>query len=484
MFRKKEITILLFLFLFGFLVRLYRFNNPIADWQSWRQADTGAVARNYVKNGIDLLHPRMNNISNVQSGLENPKGYFYAEFPIYDATQAGLFILFGRLTIEEWGRLISIFTSLAGWIFLFLLVRRRGYTLASWFILLFGFFVPYNIYYGRVILPDPSMVGMLLGGIYFFDVWLDKFREKKKKKYYVFFFLAIIFTALSLLLKPFALFYGLTFFALAYSVFKWKVFFKWQLWIFLIFAILPLILWRKYITMYPEGIPANSWLFNSNHIRFHPAFFRWIFYERLTKLMSGFFNVIFVATGLVGVWKTKDRWFFFSIILSALAYICVIATGNVQHDYYQIVAMPAVILMMSFGAAWAIQILKKNMPSTVAYCLVGSIVVCGLFFGWQQIKDYFDIDNPAIIEAGQAVDRLTPPNAKVLAPYGGDSAFLYQTKRQGWASFEHDLPTLIKMGADYIVLVHPTAQDLSLGKQYKIIAQTPNYIIVNLQQKP
>ncbi len=42
----------------SFILRLYHITYPIADWFSWRQADTAAVARNYVKNGIDPLRPR------------------------------------------------------------------------------------------------------------------------------------------------------------------------------------------------------------------------------------------------------------------------------------------------------------------------------------------------------------------------------------------------------------------------------------------
>src|SRR6266702_935423 len=108
---KKIVILLVLILLGGFLVRFYRFDNPIADWHSWRQSDTSAVSRNFVKYGFDLLHPRMNNISNVQSGLENPKGYFFTEFPIYNAAQAGLYTFIGIFTLEEWGRLITIFSS-------------------------------------------------------------------------------------------------------------------------------------------------------------------------------------------------------------------------------------------------------------------------------------------------------------------------------------------------------------------------------------
>lgn len=482
--RRFKILFFIILLVAGFVVRLYHFDNPIADWHSWRQADTSSVSRNFVKYGFDLLHPRMNNISNVQSGLENPNGYFYTEFPLYNAVQAGLFVWFGHFTIEEWGRLVTIVMSLAGSVFLFLLVRKRGYTIASWLVLFFSLFLPYNIYYNRTILPDSSMVASLMGGIYFMDRWLDGLRTKKQNSQLLFLLLSLVFTAVALLLKPYALFYGLTFFVLVFKVFKWKIFLKWELWLFLILAVTPLLLWRRYMLSFPEGIPVNSWLFNGNGIRFRPAFFRWIFYERLVHLISGFFNAIFIATGVYALWRTKDSWFFLSFVLSALLYLFVIATGNVQHDYYQIVIMPAVVLLMASGSVWIANIFGKVINKKAAFGVVFIIILLGLYFSWQQVKYYFDINNPAIVEAGKAVDRLTPLNAKVLAPLDGDSSFLYQTNRQGWASFEHDLQTLIKMGDNYLVLVHPTKQDIEIGKQYKIVLETNDYILFNLNQKP
>ena len=85
-------------------------------------------------------------------------------------------------------------------------------------------------------------------------------------------------------------------------------------------------------------------------------------------------------------------------------------------------------------------------------------------FGWYCVRDYYNIDNPSIIVAGQAVDKLTPKNAKVIANYNGDTTFLYQTKRNGWASFEKALPQMIQMGADYLVIANPTAADFGFRK--------------------
>jgi hypothetical protein len=70
------------------VVRLYKIDTPLADFHSWRQADTASVARNYVKNGINLMLPTFDDLSNVQSSFENPRGYRMVEFPLYNAAIA------------------------------------------------------------------------------------------------------------------------------------------------------------------------------------------------------------------------------------------------------------------------------------------------------------------------------------------------------------------------------------------------------------
>ncbi len=82
----KKIWLLLIVIL-AFSVRLYCIDFPLADWHSWRQADTSAVSRNFVKSGFDILHPQFDDLSNVPSGKENPQGYRFVEFPFYNILQ-------------------------------------------------------------------------------------------------------------------------------------------------------------------------------------------------------------------------------------------------------------------------------------------------------------------------------------------------------------------------------------------------------------
>ena len=476
--KKTGILLISIIILGAFLVRLYRFDNPIADWHSWRQADTSSVSRNFAKNGFDLLHPRMDNISNVQSGKDNPQGYFFVEFPLYNAAQAGLFKTFGILSIEEWGRIVSIISSCLITLFLYLIVRRHSNQAIGLLVAFFYAFTPYNIYYGRTILADTSMVMATLGGIYFFGRWIDK---SSKGTSYLSLLLATIFTASAFLLKPFALFFILPIVYLAFRHFGLKTFLKWQLWLFAIISLVPLIWWRTWITQFPEGIPASAWLFNGNGIRFRPAFFRWIFYERITVLISGYFGTVFTLFGIYKLVKIKEWMFFASFFVSSLLYLFVIATGNVQHDYYQIPIMPSMAIIFGIGAYSLYKVTFKKFPIGI-FILVASLIGA-FYFSWHQVRDYFNINNRSIIIAGEAVDKLTPKDAKVIANYNGDSSFLYQTKRKGWASFEDSLPKMVGKGATYLVLVNPTREDQGLAKEYKIISQTKDYVLFDLKGK-
>jgi len=482
---KKYTGFSLFLILAGcFLVRLYRFNNPVADWHSWRQADTSAVSRNFVQYGFDLLHPRFDDLSNVPSGIDNPNGYRFVEFPIYNVAQAGLFKLFGIFTLEEWGRLVSIFSSVAATLFLYLIVSKHSNKSLGLLSAFFYAFIPYNIYYGRTILPDTSMAMAVLGGIYFFDKWIEKSIRYKvlSIKYWVPLVLSILFTACSFLLKPYALFFTLPMMWLAWKRFGLSIVKQWQLYMFGIISVLPLILWRRWIVQFPEGIAASSWLLNGNGIRFHPMFFRWIFYERLTKLISGYIGIFIFIFGLLRITKLKDAIFFLSFLLSSLLYVVVFATGNVQHDYYQILIMPSVAIFFAIGSYYLFSWTLEKLPIGKLVLFIAFIGLLG--FGWYQVRDYFNVNNPSIVIAGNYVDKIAAKNAKVIANYNGDTSFLYQTKRQGWPSYEKPIPQMVAMGADYLVIANPVPKDAYYAQFYKIIAKTPQYVLFDLHQKP
>ena len=479
--KKFEFIILTLILALGFLTRLYHFTYPVLDWHSWRQSDTSSVSRNFVKYGFDFLHPRFDDLSNVQSGIyDNPKGYRFVEFPIYNALQAGGFILFGNFTIEQWGRLVSIFSSLIAILFLFLILRKYANTTVALLSAFFYAFLPFSIFWGRTILPDQMAIMVTLGGIYFFDLYLENL-NKKRFKIISFFVLSIVFFATALLLKPFAVFFFLPAVWLAFEKFKSQMFKRKDLWSIAVLSIFPFILWRLWMLQYPEGIPQSGWLFNGSEIRFKGAFFHWIFAKRIGELILGFWGVALLIVGLLIKRKNK---FFISFLVASIIYLFTVATGNVQHSYYQILIMPSIAIFLGLGSSFLITPPKQYISRIVS---IPVFIICVTFmfaFSWFEVRNYYNIQDPAIIAAGLAVDRLTPKTAKIVAPYEGDTTFLYQTKRKGWPSFSHPLEELIKGGADFLVLVNPKENDFDIGKKYKIVSFSSQYIIFDLRKTP
>lgn len=479
MYNKKTLILILLVSL-GFLVRLYKFSEPIADWHSFRQSDTAAVAQIYVNEGYNLLYPKYFDISNVQSGLDNPQGYRFVEFPVYSFLHAFLFKSIGLLSFEQWGRLINILASIVTSFVVFSLLKKYISSFAAYYGLIAYLFLPFSIFYSRVILPDVMMTTSIMLGIYFFDKWIGD-KSKIQLKYQIFFVCALFFTSLSLLLKPFAAFFVFPFMYLAYDRFGLKMLFKWQLYLFAIVTVMPFALWRNWIAQFPEGIPASTWLFNGNGIRFRPAFFRWIFFERITKLILGYFGVLFLVFSL-SYFKSKKILLFLAFALSSLTYLVVIATGNVQHDYYQILIIPTICMFLGIGADSMYKLLSKRFNRYWGIFLIGLIFIFSFYFSWIQIEDYFNINDRGMVEAGTRANEILPRDAIIIAPYDGSTTLLNISQRRGWPVFQNSIEELISKGAEYLVIANPTENDFSgFGAQFEVIDSSDNYLILKLR---
>ena len=475
--RYIEYILLTIVIVLGLLVRLYKINNPIADWHSWRQADTASVSKIYVEKGINLLFPKYHDVSSIQTGLLNSEGYRFVEFPIYNAVHALLFKNIGFFTLEVWGRLLSIICSLVSALIIFALgkkyLNKWGGLLASFFFL----FIPYNIYFSRVILPEPMGTMFALFGVYLFTKYVDQER-------FVNLILSGIFFALAALIKPFYLFYSVPLIYLLIDKYTIKKLFKnvkviITLIFYSIIILTPLIVWRIWISKYPEGIPFYTWAFNGSGIRFRPAYWYWIYGERIGRLILGVWGIIPLAFGILSSKKNKHFNVFF--FLGSLLYATVVATANVMHDYYQILMIPSICLVASQGFlfVWDNEFFNKKLSRI----LITFSVFIMLISGWFQAKEYYNVNHPELIEVGKVVDKITPKDALILIPYNGDTAFLYQTGRSGWPAVDSSIKEIKERGADYYVSINFNDKDtIQAMNEYKVIEKTPVFVIVDLNE--
>jgi hypothetical protein len=223
------------------------------------------------------------------------------------------------------------------------------------------------------------------------------------------------------------------------------------------------------------------WLFNQNNIRGKGAFFHWLFAERIGKLILGYFGTFFLVLGILADNKKKENLFFHVLGISMLAYLFIIAGGNVQHDYYQVLLVP--ILVMYMGRAMDFLMVHAKTLFR-PYMVAGIVAVSILFmfaFSWFEVRGFYWINNQTIVTAGKKADELLPKDAKVIAPYGGDTAFLYQTGRQGWPQ-GFEIEDKIKKGATHYISVNPTdAEVLYVKENREVLYEGDGFIIISLQ---
>ena len=470
-----EYIIISIILILGFVVRLYKINNPIADWHSWRQADTASVSRIYLEKGIDLLLPRYHDVSGIQSGIKNPEGIRMVEFPFYNALNAILAGAFTNISLEVWARLITISCAIITAFFLYLIGKR---VLGKWAGLLTAFFyllIPYNIYFTRVILPDP--MGVMFGVV---SLWSFLEFTRSDKKYLL--ITSAIFFAMALLIKPYLGFYLFPIIYLALKKYGMKSFFKNKKLIigtiiYLAVVFVPFFIWRGWVAKFPEGIPFYKWAFNGNLIRFKPSWWYWIFGERLGHLILGSLGVV---PFVFGVLNTKVKNLFVQVFLGgALFYVAAVAGANVMHDYYQILTIPAIALALASGAVylWKAEHFNVFLRRIVLVVSIGVMLITG----WNQMVGNFNVNHPEIVEAGAEVNKITAKEALIVAPYNGDTAFLYQTGRSGWPAIDDSIDNIIANGADYYVSVDLGSPDTKMiESRFKTLKKTDRFIIVDL----
>lgn len=451
--------------------RLYKLDSALADWHSWRQADTAAVTRNFIKEGFNPLLPKYDDMSGVaEQPIANPNTFRFVEFPIYNIATYPLYLFFG--VDDKYSRLVSSLFSLGSIVFVYLICKRYLGVGVSLLTTAVYSLLPFNVFFSRTTLPEPTFLFFALGMMYFLDKWIWESRI-------MWGIWGFLFTAIAFLIKPWAIFFVPP---LVYSIIKKEGNLGKSLKYVGLFALalLPFIFWRLWILQQPQGIPASGWLMNSDHIRFRPAFWWWLISERISREILGATGLVLFTIGLL-VRPKNGNLFMHIWLLSLFAYFTVFATGNVRHNYYQYIFVPVAAIFLTLGFVYLIKGGKDFLPRFWTIILAILFLPLSFYFSWHQVKGFYQINNPNIIEAGKKADQILPKDAIVVAPYNGDTAFLYQTNRPGWPVTALPLTDLV---ADYGVthFISTTRDDKTnwVLRHFQILEDNPKFVIADL----
>jgi len=446
--KKIDFFILIFILIVACCFRLYKINTPLADLHSWRQVDTAAVAKNFIKDGFDLLHPRYDDLSSIETGFENPNGYRFVEFPIYNALFAFAFKILPLFSLEAYGRLTSIFFSLIIIAIIYYLALKENSRVTAISSSLIYAIMPFFVFFSRTILPETTATAFALLAIFFLYIYSKKI---------IWLIISTICFSAAILIKPTTIFFGIPLLYLFFLKFNLNVFKKPHFYLYFILAIVPFLLWRYYISFFPEGVPANSWLITSvntfegqKNIFFKPAFFRWIFFERINNYIFGGYLVAFFVLGLLA--KPK-KLVLCSMLFSSLVYLFVFQGGNVQHEYYQVLILPSLAIFAGLGIDYIVKNKKNLIHPVISYFIIIVIFCLSLFFSFYKVRDYYNY--PAdLVQIANIVNSLTKENDRIVTDRMGDTTLLYLMNRRGSPSPYKILSDFKKDGYKYFVTLN------------------------------
>lgn len=478
--KKLDFFILFFILTIAFIFRLYKINVPLADLHSWRQADTAAVARNFVRNGFDLFHPRYDDLSNVQSGLDNPQGYRMVEFPIYNAIFAYLYKFMPIFSLEVWGRLTTAIFSLIIIAILYYLLLKEN----SRFSAIFGSFIyavfPFFVFFSRVILPETTALAFAMISIFFF--YLNIENKEKGVKSFIFYLLSLIFFICALLIKPTILFFLLPIVFLFFRKYKLKLINKLDFYLYFLIVFIPLVCWRFYIKNYPEGIPSSDWLFFSTNtaqglksILFRPSFFRWIFFERINNIILGGYLTVFMV---LGTFIKQKKYLLMSFLISALGYIFIFQGGNLQHEYYQTLILPVLAIISGIGINFIFTAKKEFISPVFISFFVFLLIGFSFYFSYSRVKDYYQYSQE-LVQQANIIRSLTSIEDKIVTDRTGDTTLLYLADRRGAPAIFKEPIDLKSLGYKYLITSNDT-QVKRMGSDYEVIFKNEKFTLFKL----
>lgn len=474
---------LLFLMVVALVPRLYNLNSPVIGVHSWRQADTAAIARNFYE--AQLAHPgQLWRFAYPQVDWGGG-GYVETEFPLYPALISLIYRVLGPH--EIYARGLSVIFSLIGLYFLYKLVELCFDSSVAFWSALFYAVLPLSVFYSRTVQPESLVMMSSLGGLYFFKRWIRTVgtpkpppprdnptdahhptthppnrSETSSDRKRIDLFIAWVFVAIATLLKVLPIVYlGLPLLFLAALKFRYKLFLRWELWLYAlgIFGVTAAWYIHAHNIFLDTGLTFGFWSGDTDRYSWSSllSFKYWL--DILFRVMVRHFAVLGFFVALIGLTfhrqKAEDWMWEVGLVGSFLAG-ALAPTSSYVHEYYQLPVMFFGVVFIGkvcarvFDPRRAKNYLSKNKRwyrPALTTALVLTLVTGSAIYS----IDYMLPENPAnstVYRLAEVVGKYTPPDAKVLTTTGGDPTLLYLSHRKGWMiSPEEVSPERLKAAA-------------------------------------
>jgi 4-amino-4-deoxy-L-arabinose transferase-like glycosyltransferase len=498
-FRERRVTeIVAALWLMAVAVRVILIDQPYIDHWSWRQTDVAAIARNFFEQGFRFGYPQID-------WAGGSDGYVGTEFPILPFVAA---ICYKFAGVHEWiGRSQSVIFFAISLPFFFLLVREIfGSTAAMWAAFFYAF-TPLNVFAGRSFMPDVPSLSLGIIALYFFLRWV---RDRKL----AFFCLSAIAISLSILIKVTSIVFAAPILYLAvagigdpglsrspFSVGQDRRS-RLQLLLFSAIALLPSAVWYWHAHQIAEKFYPYHF-FGAGGVRLENF---WWYCDIAKETATSSLTPVLALLALIGLFVAPRGKFgrLFDWWLAAMVlFVIVVGYGN-RHPWYQLPFAPIAAAFAGAACAFLGSRLRSPLAAAVlSIVLASSFAILALAY----TRPLYESSALEHRNAGMELNRVTAPDALIVAVDNGNPAIFYYAKRKGWHFLENegiyggnpgdsqqaitDLERLRGQGATHLVFIANTFWWLTsypgltehLSETATLLKATPEFKIYKLRSK-
>jgi hypothetical protein len=332
LFRRLFIVALLTL---GLTSRAVSSQLPLFDFHSWRQADTAAIARNFLEERFNPLYPQ------VDFRGARTEGYVETGLELHAFIVAALAKLVGFSTTL--GRLVNVLLfPVAAWLLFRFVELRYGEPAGMIALFIYSLGLPLTMFIDRAFMNE-SLVTLFS----ILCLWSAQLYCIERRPRHLIVLVAA--SAMIAMVKPTYLVIAAPVTGLFVERFGWKGLLRPELWLVGVVTAASGALWFWHAHQLYE-ITGISFGFG-NKLLGAPidwSDYPYIVARRLVKDILGPVGVVFGILGAVAAFRAKNRAELWGLPAFA-AYLVLIAAGNFHHNYYQLPIVPIGTVLASIG---------------------------------------------------------------------------------------------------------------------------------------
>jgi hypothetical protein len=196
-------------------------------------------------------------------------------------------------------------------------------------------------------------------------------------------------------------------------------------------------------------VPSAAWYWHAHQVaeEFYPHHFFGAGGIRIESF-SWYWNIarqtatssltpVLAIMGLIGLfvaprsnYSALFHWWLVAIVL----FIVVVGYGN-RHPWYQLPLVPVTAAFAGAACTFFVSKIASRVAATTLSILLASSFA---FLSWSYVRPLYESSARQLRDAGLELNKITTPDALIVAANMGDPTIFYYARRKGWHFIERD----------------------------------------------